>query len=203
MNDNLMRRSEIIAIVNRLVTAINAVGIKISGPDCVLTDLQTDVKTDLVAALNSVKANITGLIDDSAEATDKVYSSTKVMSEVAARIDALIGTGITARLDTLVELGQLGEENEDKIDVLIDGLANTVKIIAQTLTPEQQQIARTNIGAASAADMTDEKVLTTVAYAQAATAVGASVKDVLAAHDALFDVSATTLLADIDAALIC
>lgn len=124
-----------------------------------ITALQTSLgtlQTDLKALQDKVNAQTE--IDDTAAATDKTYSSSKIESEITAAKQAvkndLLG-GAGAAYDTLKELADLITTNKNAIDALKEVAAGHVKYdAAQTLTDAQKKQARDNIGAGAAADVT-------------------------------------------------
>lgn len=126
-----------------------------------LDDLTTDQKTSLVVAINSLKAaiaqveeNLGAQINDSETGATTTWSSEKINSAITSAINALIN-GAPSALDTLQELAAAIETNQDAISALQSIAAGHVKYdAAQQLTTEQQAQARTNIGAASAGDLT-------------------------------------------------
>lgn len=177
------------ALATRVGTEIKGV----KGTVGTLADLSTDVKTNLVAAINEVDAALTALegtvasqtnIDDANVSAATTYSSQKIVSEITAAKqavkDELLG-GAGEAYDTLKELGELIDTNKDAIDALEALAAGHVKYDgAQTLTSEQQAQARTNIGAASATDCAAAKA---AADAAQAAAEAADAKAVAAQND--------------------
>lgn len=143
-----------------------------------LTILSTTAKDSAVAAINEVKSAVSDLegivasstnIDDANVSSATTYSSSKIVSEITAAKQAvkddLLG-GAGEAYDTLKELGALIDTNKDAIDALEALAAGHVKFDgAQSLTAEQQAQARTNIGAASAADCTAAKAAADAAQA--------------------------------------
>ena len=124
-----------------------------------LSDLTTAQKTSLVLAINELKAaigsiDLTALIDDSKTATNLTWSSTKITSAITAAVTDLIN-GAPETLDTLKELADAIENNQDAISALQEIASGHVKYDgAQTLTTEQKAQARTNIDAVSSAQLT-------------------------------------------------
>lgn len=148
-----------------------------------LSTLPTTAKDNLVAAIAEIHALAqsggTGVvIDDTAGngATTVVWSADKVfdsleLAKQAVKDDLLNGAG--AAYDTFKELQTLLENNDDAVAALTTAVNNRVRFDqAQVLTSEQQGFARSNIGAASAADVT---ALTT--------AVGDTEADLVAAYN--------------------
>ena len=126
-----------------------------------LSKLTTTQKTSLVVALNELKANLQDVadsvgatIDDSTTSSDQTWSSQKITSAITAAVNDLVNGAPTA-LDTLKELADAIETNQDAIAALQSIAAGHVKYdAAQSLTTEQQAQARTNIGAAAQGDLT-------------------------------------------------
>lgn len=130
-----------------------------------LSSLKTSAKESVVAAVNSLYdtvatalSNIQGLIDDTTPSEDHTYSSSKIASEILAacnKVKSDLLDGADEAYDTLKELGELIKTNKSAIDALEALAAGHVKYDgAQTLTDEQKGTARSNIGAASASELT-------------------------------------------------
>lgn len=115
-------------------------------------------------ALTSLAGTVSSLINDSVVSASTTYSSTKIGTLVNDAIAAIIGAAPEA-LNTVYELAAALGNNPDLVTNIVTELGQTVKITAQTLTAPQQAQARTNIGAASAADLgnTDENTSTLAA----------------------------------------
>lgn len=109
------------------------------------------------SALTALQTKLNGIIDDASASTTKVYSSSKVESQITAakqevKNDLLGGAG--AAYDTLKELADLIETNKTAIEALQTIAAGHVKYdAAQVLTNEQKAQARTNIGAVAASEI--------------------------------------------------
>ena len=109
------------------------------------------------SALTALQTKLNGIIDDTTASTTKVYSSSKVDSQITAAKQAvkndLLGGAGTA-YDTLKELAELIETNKTAIEALQTIAAGHVKYdAAQVLTEEQKTQARTNIGAVAASEV--------------------------------------------------
>lgn len=134
----------------------------ISGNVTNLSALTTTDKTNLVAALNEIKAIAEAAggsggvdINDAATNTTQTWSSSKISSDIAAAVAALVG-GAPGALDTLNELAEALADDAAFSATVTTALANRVRFdAAQTLTSPQQTQARANIGAASAAGVGD------------------------------------------------
>lgn len=115
-----------------------------------LTSLTTTDKTNLVAAINEIKAaslNAGAQINDTIAGTGTVYSSSKTEAHVADRIAALVA-GSPALLDTLDEVAAAIGDDPNFAATITTALGNRVRYdAAQTLTAPQQVQARANIGA--------------------------------------------------------
>ena len=113
--------------------------------------------TAINTAITNLQSAVNGLIDDTTASTTKVYSSSKVDSQITAAKQAvkndLLGGAGTA-YDTLKELADLIETNKTAIEALQTLAAGHVKYdAAQDLTDEQKAQARTNIGAIAASEV--------------------------------------------------
>lgn len=183
------------SLATRIGTEIKATNAKVGD----ITGLATTAKTSTVAAINEIKSSVAALegvvasstnIDDANVSAATTYSSQKVVSEITAAKQAvkddLLG-GAGEAYDTLKELGALIDTNKDSIDALKALAAGHVKFDgAQSLTTEQQAQARTNIGAASAAECTAAKAAADAAQADVdalEAAVGATTTDFVAAFE--------------------
>ena len=127
-----------------------------------LSALNTTTKTSLVAAINELTTLIGSAgasIDDLAGngntavtwSADKIFDSIEA-AKTAVKNDLVGGAG--AALDTLNELAAALGNDPSFAATIATEIANRVRFdAAQTLTSPQQAQARTNIGAASAADV--------------------------------------------------
>ena len=167
-NDDIKTRIGLLA--TRVGTECKTLRAEISAQAAKVGDLTTltgTQKTTLVAALNEQIAALDALeatvqaqtnIDDTQAGTTTTYSSSKVESLLTAAKQAvkddLLGGAGTA-YDTLKELADLIQTNQDAITALQELAAGHVKYdAAQELTDTQKTQARTNIGAASSAEVT-------------------------------------------------
>jgi len=120
-----------------------------------LANLTTTDKSNLVAAINELKAAVvsSAVIDDANIATTSTYSSTKIVSLLDALKTEILG-GADAAYDTLVEIQQLLQNGTSGLDALLAAVNNRVRFdAAQTLTASEQAQARSNIGAVAASDV--------------------------------------------------
>ena len=132
-----------------LIGAINELDAAVKSNDGDISTINT--------ALTALQTKLNGIIDDTSASTTKVYSSSKVESQITAakqavKNDLLDGAG--AAYDTLKELSDLIETNKTAIEALKTIAAGHVKYDgAQELTNEQKKQARTNIGAVAASEI--------------------------------------------------
>ena len=120
-----------------------------------LANLTTTDKSNLVAAINELKAAVvsSAVIDDAHVAATTTYSSNKIVSLLDALTTAILG-GADAAYDTLVELQQLLQNGTSGLDALLAAVNNRVRFdAAQSLTVAEQLQARSNIGAVAASDV--------------------------------------------------
>lgn len=132
----------------RVAEEIRSLRNQIGGVIGNLEDLTTNNKSTLVGAFNELKTELDSLpegtvtgaeIDDAQAASNKVYSSTKVEELVTKAITDLVG-GADTNSDTLKEIA-------DKITALMQADEGLLSFKAsQTLSPEEQAQAATNLG---------------------------------------------------------
>ena len=122
-----------------------------------LANLTTTDKSNLVAAINELKAAVvsSAVIDDAHVAATTTYSSNKIVSLLDALKTEILG-GADAAYDTLVEIQQLLQNGTSGLDALLAAVNNRVRFdAAQSLTVAEQLQARSNIGAASSVEVGD------------------------------------------------
>ena len=120
-----------------------------------LANLTTTDKSNLVAAINELKAAVvsSAVIDDAHVAPPPPYSSNKIVSLLDALKTEILG-GADAAYDTLVEIQQLLQNGTSGLDALLAAVNNRVRFdAAQSLTVAEQLQARSNIGAVAATDV--------------------------------------------------
>lgn len=120
-----------------------------------LANLTTTDKSNLVAAINELKAAVvsSAVIDDAQIATTTTYSSTKIVSLLDALKTEILG-GADAAYDTLVEIQQLLQDGTSGLDALLAAVNSRVRFdAAQSLTEAEQLQARSNIGAVAVSDV--------------------------------------------------
>lgn len=120
-----------------------------------LANLTTTDKSNLVAAINELKAAVVSSseIDDANIAISSTYSSSKIVTLLDALKSEILG-GADAAYDTLLEIQQLLQNGTSGLDALLAAVNNRVRFdAAQSLTVAEQLQARTNIGAVAASDV--------------------------------------------------
>jgi hypothetical protein len=170
-------------LATRIGTEIKAIYGKIG----TLTSLTTTEKTNLVGAINEVKASISGagaVINDTTPSTSTVYSSTKTDSQISTAVAGVVNSAPTT-LDTLNELATALGNDANFATTTATALGNRIRFdAAQTLTGPQVTQALSNIGGAAASHThtaanisdstaTGRSVLTATDATAARTAIGA------------------------------
>ena len=120
-----------------------------------LANLTTTDKSNLVAAINELKAAVVSSseIDDANIAISSTYSSSKIVTLLDALKSEILG-GADAAYDTLLEIQQLLQNGTTGLDALLAAVNNRVRFdAAQTLSAPEQAQARSNIGAVAASDI--------------------------------------------------
>ena len=155
-------------IETRIIALAEAIGADVKAlknADGNLGSLTTTAKTNLVAAINEVRAMVQAasggggaVINDAGTTTSDVWSASKVQSVVSAAATATkneLINGAGAALDTLAELATALGNDANYAATVAGQIAKRVRFdAAQTLTgPEKTQVLA-NIGAASSADYT-------------------------------------------------
>lgn len=141
--------------LSALITAIGADIKNLSDTRGTMASLTTTEKSNLVGALNELKAAIdaleagSGAISDGTTGTSTTWSSTKINTEIVNAINALVDGAPTA-LNTLLELATELQAQDTAVDGLVTAVANRVRFdAAQTLDSTQKAQANTNIGSLS------------------------------------------------------
>ena len=154
--------SNLTTLATRVATECKSIRTLTNGNAADLAALNTTAKTNLVAALNELKAELDSVAssggatinDASTTSTTQTWSVSKISSEIQAALNDL-ADGAPAALDTLNELAAAIGDDANFAGSITTALAARVRTdtAAQGLTGTQQSNARTNIGAASAADV--------------------------------------------------
>ena len=151
--------------LNSLTTRVGTAETNISTNTGDITSAKSAISS-LQSSVSSMQSDISNLqtavalateIDDAKTGTDTTWSSSKITSSITSAKqevkDDILGGAGTA-YDTLKELADLITTNKSAIEALQSLSAGHVKFdAAQTLTSTQQAQARSNIGAASASDL--------------------------------------------------
>ena len=158
--------------IESLVQRLAAVFKTIDAQMGTLQRLSTDDKTSLVAAINELRDQLaqagggTGgggdggqtprvIVDDSPQSTDTTFSAAKITSLLDALKSSLLG-GADGAFDTLKELQEVIEQDQTGLRALLIALDARVRVDGeQSLTLEQQALARRNIGAQEAGAVGD------------------------------------------------
>jgi hypothetical protein len=153
------------SLETRVVALAQAIGADVKSLNAnqgTLSSLTTTAKSNLVAAINELKAALASAgvaINDAATNGDTTvtWSADKIFDEIAAAKTAVTNSlvnGAGAALDTLAELATALGNDPSFATTIAGEIANRVRYdSAQTLTSPQQVQARSNIGAAAAADV--------------------------------------------------
>lgn len=124
-----------------------------------LSQLSTTAKSNLVAAINEVLVEAQkSEIDDAVTSSTKTWSSQKISTTLATAVanakDEILGDLPPEALNTIRELADALQNNENFGSQVLNAIAGKVSFNeAQNLTEAQKLQARTNIGAVSAADV--------------------------------------------------
>lgn len=124
-----------------------------------LSGANTTVKTNFVAIINELKADIDALvgssgavINDATTSTSSTWSSQEISDNIAAAVSALID-GAPGALDTLNELAAALNDNASFSSTVTTALANRLQFdAAQTLTAPQKVQGNANLGSVSVAE---------------------------------------------------
>ena len=149
-----------------LVKAINSLKINFDNAMLAINANSADIDA-AEAAITALQERLNSIIDDTTASTTTVYSSSKVASEITkakqeVKNDLLGGAGTA--YDTLNELAELIESNQDAITALQNLAAGHVKYDgAQELTDAQKKQARDNINAVSQDEIDFSAIEATIA----------------------------------------
>ena len=153
------------SLESRIIALAQAVGTDVKALTAAqgsLSALNTTAKTSLVVAINELLTLVSGsgaVIDDNAGdgSTAVTWSANKIFDSIEAAKAAVkndLVNGAGAALDTLNELAAALGDDPSFASTIATEIANRVRFdAAQTMTTPQQAQARSNIGAASAADV--------------------------------------------------
>jgi chromosome segregation ATPase len=149
-----------------LVKAINSLKINFDNAMLAINANSADIDA-AETAITALQERLNSIINDTTASTNTVYSSSKVVSEITKAKqevkDDLLGGAGTA-YDTLNELAELIESNQDSITALQNLAAGHVKYDdAQELTDAQKKQARDNINAVSQDEIDFSAIKATIA----------------------------------------
>lgn len=145
------------ALAQRAGTECKALRTLLNGNSADLSALTTTTKTNLVAALNEIKAALVALgtpavISDGTTGLAATWSSQKISDQIANAINQLT-SGAPAALDTLDELAAALGDDANAIGAINTALGNRLRFDAsQSLTAPQKAQVCANAGAAALAD---------------------------------------------------
>lgn len=136
-----------------------AAGATANATDAQLRDRATHTGTQSASTISdfaaAADARAALLINDASSSTTTVYSSAETAAQIAAATAALVN-GAPGALDDLNELAAALGDDANFAGTVTTALGLRVRVdAAQAFTEPQQVQARTNIGAASAADVGD------------------------------------------------
>lgn len=149
-----------------LVKAINSLKTNFDNAMLAINANSADIDA-AEAAITALQERLNTIINDTTASTTTVYSSSKVDSEITkakqeVKNDLLGGAGTA--YDTLNELAELIESNQDAITALQNLAAGHVKYDdAQELTDAQKKQARDNINAVSQDEIDFSAIEATIA----------------------------------------
>lgn len=149
-----------------LVKAINSLKTNFDNAMLAINANSADIDA-AEAAITALQERLNTIINDTLASTTTVYSSSKVDSEITkakqeVKNDLLGGAGTA--YDTLNELAELIESNQDAITALQNLAAGHVKYDdAQELTDAQKKQARDNINAVSQDELDFSAIKATIA----------------------------------------
>lgn len=151
-------------LATRVATEAKALRTLLNGNSANLAALTTTAKSNLVAAINELAAEVEALgsaeggatINDATTSGSSVWSSSKTSTEISGAVAALVASA-PGTLDTLNELAAALGDDPDFATTISTALGNRVRTdtASQGLNGTQQANARTNIGAAPTTAATD------------------------------------------------
>lgn len=149
-------------LATRIGSDVKTLRTMLNGNFSDLAGLNTTAKTNIVAALNELKASIDVLvaagyvtIDDAlSSSTTKTWSITKISEQITAAVNAVLDNA-PAAMNTLDELAAALGDDANFAASVNTALGNRVRIdtATQGLSDTQKSNARANIDAAKASDI--------------------------------------------------
>ena len=150
-------------LTTRIATETKAIKTLLNGNSADLSSLTTTDKTSLVGALNElaadlasidVTAQIEGYIDDATTATTSLWSSSKIDSQIANAVSALVD-GAPGVLDTLNELAAALGDDADFATSISTALAGKAASVHSHAISDVTGLQTALDGKALAADVGD------------------------------------------------
>lgn len=141
-------QNQITQLAQTAGTQIGALKRLVNDAQADLSALTTTDKTNLVAALNEIKAGLDAVpvINDGATSASSLWSSNRIAVQITAAIDALVN-GAPGTLDTLNELAAALNDNPDVITDMLAQQAKRVAVnAAQTFTTAEKLQGCNNLG---------------------------------------------------------
>lgn len=135
-------------LATRIATECKSLRTLVNGNAAGLSALTTTDKTNLVSALNEVRAlaAAAGAVADGSTSSTTSWSSQKVTTYVAAQVATVLG-GASAAYDTLQEIQAFLQADDTAIAGILTSLGLRLRFdAAQVLTTAQQLQGCTNIG---------------------------------------------------------
>jgi hypothetical protein len=138
-------------LATRVATECKSLRTLINGNAANLNALTTTDKTNLVSAVNELKASISAIgspatINDAATNSVQTWSSTKINGEITTSINAVLN-GVPAALDTLQELAAALGNDASFASTMTTALAARLRYDAvQSLTTPQKLQGCQNLG---------------------------------------------------------
>lgn len=138
-------------LATRIATECKSIRTLVNANQATLGALNTTAKSNLVAAINELKAGLDAMsgsvtISDGTTNGTTVWSSTKVANEILAAKNSLIN-GSAAALDTLAEIAAALGNDANFASTMTTSLSKRLRFDAvQTLTAGEKTQACANLG---------------------------------------------------------
>ena len=154
-------QNRLLDLATRIATEFKALRTLTNGNAADLSALNTTAKSNLVVAINEVRALAAAAagsggaaIDDGATGSATTWSSERIAQEIGGALDDL-AAGAPGALDTLAELAAALGNDANFAATVTTALGARVRTDTGTqgLTAPQQANARANIGAVASADI--------------------------------------------------
>ena len=143
-------------LADAVASECKAIRTLVNGNDNDLSDLTTVNKTNLVLAVNELKASVSNTthINDNTTGAGSTWSSSKISASISQALSGVLSGAPTA-LDTLQEIAAALNNDANFAATMTTQLNRRVRwdISNQNLTSTEMSNARTNIDAASATNV--------------------------------------------------